>query len=133
MQLDDFKLLEVCTTHISFVHRDTQPGQGKIVVDYGEINFEAGALLVGDEDQATVRVEASPKITGYRDGSSDHDFQLKITMRLLFVYPKSKNLTQAYLQDNNWYFGSLIRTHFKFYADDILSKTTLKNIQLAYN
>lgn len=133
MVLDDFKLIEVSATGISFEHRLMEPGQGTIEIDYGEIEFEAGGVLVGDDSQSTVHVKAAPSITGHREGVAGNDFLLKINMRMLFVCPRTDELNEEFLQDSSWYFGSMLRTHFKFYADDILSKTTIKGIQLAYN
>jgi hypothetical protein len=133
MVLDDFKLIDVSATGISFEHHLMEPGQGTIEIDYGEIEFEAGGVLVGDESKSTVHVKAAPSITGHREGVKGNDFLLKINMRMLFVCPRTDELTEDFLQTSSWYFGSMLRTHFKFYADDILSKTTIKGIQLAYN
>lgn len=133
MLLDDLKLIEACATGISFEHHVMRPGEGKIKVEYGEIEFEGGGALVEDPTKSTIHVKASPTITGYRDDAEGADFILKISMRLLFVFPKNLELTEEFLKDSSWYFGSFLKTYFKFYADDILSKTTLKGIQLAYS
>jgi len=133
MLLDDLKLIEAAATGISFEHHVLQSGQGKIKTEYGEIEFEGGGSLVADESKSTIHVKAAPTITGYREDAEGADFILKINMRLLYVYPSNLELTEAFLQSNSWYFGSFIRTYFKFYADGILSTTTLQGIQLAYN
>ncbi|WP_312384947.1 MULTISPECIES: hypothetical protein [Atlantibacter] len=133
MVLDDFKLIEVSATGISFEHLQMESGQGTIEIDYGEIEFEAGGVLVGNESQSTVQVKAAPSISGRRLGVNDNDFILKINMRMLFVCPRTEELNEDFLQSSSWYFGSMLRTHFKFYADEILNKTTIKGVQLPYN
>ncbi|WP_267369215.1 MULTISPECIES: hypothetical protein [unclassified Pantoea] len=133
MLLEELKLIEAAATGISFEHHVLQSGQGQIKIEYGEIEFEGGNSLVNDESKSTLHVKVAPSITGYREDAEGADFILKINMRLLYVYPSNQELTEEFLQKNSWYFGSFIRTYFKFYADGILSNTTLQGIQLAYN
>ena len=133
MLLADIKLIEVNTRSVSFDHIVTDPGEGQIRVEYGEIEFEAGGVLVGNESNSTIRIKASPSIYGFREGKVGGDFVLKIVMNMLYVYPSNQNLDEDYLRDNHWYFASMLKTHFKFYAEDILSKSSINGVQLPFN
>lgn len=133
MLLADIKLIEVNTRSVSFDHIVTEPGEGQIRVEYGELEFEVGGVLVGDESNSTIRIKASPAIYGFREGKAGEDFVLKIVMNMLYVYPGNQNIDEDYLRDNHWYFASMVKTHFKFYAEDILGKSSINGVQLPFN
>lgn len=126
MVLDDFKLIEVSATGISFEHLQMESGQGTIEIDYGEIEFEAGGVLVGNESQSTVQVKAAPSISGRRLGVNDNDFILKINMRMLFVCPRTEELNEDFLQSSSWYFGSMLEPILNFMLMKYLTKPQLK-------
>ncbi|MES4612991.1 hypothetical protein V2154_10445 [Ewingella sp. CoE-038-23] len=133
MLLADIKLIEVNTLDVIFKHAITEPGQGKIRVEYGEIEFEAGGILTVDASSATIRIKAAPAVYGFRDGQENDDFSLKIGISMLYVYPSNQSLDETYLQENHWYFASMLKTYFKFYAEDIFNKSSIDGVKLPYN
>lgn len=133
MLLKDIKLLEVTSLNVAFSHNATESGQGRVRTEYGDIEFEAGGTLTEDPSQSVIIVKATPSVTGFREGVEGYDFSLKISLRMIYSYPTEKKLTQEFLIDSSWYFTSLLKTYFKFYADDILRKTTIEGIKLDLN
>ncbi|WP_205955185.1 hypothetical protein [Pantoea stewartii] len=133
MLLADLKLIEVCALEISFQHHIAMPGQGKIKVEYGAVEFEVGSTLVDAPENSTIIIKATPCIKGFRDDMDKEDFNLTIKIRMVYSYPNSAKIDENFLKENNWYFGSYLKTYFKFYADETLSKTTINGIKLDYN
>lgn len=136
MLLSDLNLIEVSARKINFEYSILVPGQGKIKVEYGELNFEAGGELTEDETKGIIRVNAFPSIKGFREIQSDPDFSLNLNIGMLYVYPKEKmqdSEIESFLQENVWYFASFLRTYFKVYVDNILSTSTINGVKLPFN
>lgn len=133
MLLTDIELIEASSTDISFTHRVVAPGQGKIKVEYGELEIEVGGIPGNYPHHATIVVRATPVITGFRDEVEDYDFQLKISMRMVYLYPKENDVSESFVVQNTWYFSSFIKTYFKIYAEGVLDKTSIRDIKLPFN
>lgn len=133
MLLADIKLIEVSALDIIFKHKSSEPGQGKLSVEYGDVEFEVGATLVENPSNSTIRVKACPAVYGHKEGAATDDFELKISISMLYVYPAEVDIEESYLRENHWYFASMLKCYFKFYADDIFNKSSLNGIKLAYN
>ncbi|MDQ2324570.1 hypothetical protein RBI98_07170 [Citrobacter koseri] len=133
MQLKDIKLIEVSTKSTIFEQNSFTSGKGKIKVEYGELNFEVGGVLVQDEKKSTVIVTATPQILGSREGSENLEFSLKISMRMIYIYSRENVMDEKFLADNAWYFSSFLRTYFKIYAEQIFNQSSISGIKLPLN
>lgn len=127
---NDINMVESAILNVEFNQTMLTPGEGTIKVVYGALDFEVGG---GDPSMSSIKVSASPIAQGFRKGSEKPDFSLKIDIRMIFSYPKSENLNEDFLKEYTWYFSSLMRVYFKFYAEDILKNTTLDGIKFACN
>lgn len=133
MQLKDLKLIQVSSTKLEFEQNSHIPGKGKTKIEYGKLNFEAGGTLTQDESKLTVIVQASPQIIGLREGSEVPEFTLKMSMRMIYIYPNENVIDEKFLADNAWYFSSFLRAYFKMYAEQVLSQSPISGIKLPLN
>jgi len=133
MSLAEIKLIEVVTTNVDFTHKMHSQGVGEMSVEYGDLEFQAGVSLKNNMNTHAIIVNAAPQVTGYKEGVKEFDFLLKINMRMVYTYPESITVDEQFLRENTWYFSSVLRTYFKFHADDILNKTAISSLKLALN
>ncbi|WP_025122151.1 MULTISPECIES: hypothetical protein [unclassified Serratia (in: enterobacteria)] len=133
MLLSELTLIEASVVDINFAQKSLGSGDGMLKIEYGQLVFEGGGILSDDESKSTIKVTAKPSVVGGRDNFKKIDFSLKITMHMLYTYPRTVSLNESFLEENTWYFASLLRTHFKFFADDILKNTTISGVELPLN
>ncbi len=70
---------------------------------------------------------------GFRDDMDKEDFNLTINIRMVYSYPNSAKIDENFLKRKQLVFRFYLKTYFKFYADETLSKTTINGIKLDYN
>ncbi|EPS9204299.1 hypothetical protein ACVMY6_004628 [Klebsiella pneumoniae] len=134
MSPTDIKLVECSIINITFNHNPKPKGQGVVRVDYGPLSFKYGAGFGGDSSRHGVVVSAEPVVTGVRDDKADeNEFLLKIEMRMIYTYDKIPTDHVEVISNNTWYFTSLLRAYFKFYAESIMSKSSFQGVDLPYN
>ncbi|EJG2186764.1 hypothetical protein BWD41_05360 [Citrobacter braakii] len=130
----DITMVESAILNVEFNQTMLTPGEGTIKVTYGALDFEVGGgVLTENPSMQSIKVSASPIAQGFRKDVEKPDFSLKIDIRMIFSYPKDEIVDEDFLKDHTWYFSSLMRVYFKFYAEDILKNTTLDGIKFACN
>lgn len=130
MLLSDISLIEATIVDVVFNQNLQFPGDGGLHVEYGELDFEAGAILSHDATKASIIVIANPKMQGFSNDNGNVIFSLNIKMRMLYSYSREHEVNEKFINENTWYFTALMKMHFKKYAEDLLNNTTLKGIDL---
>lgn len=108
-------------------------GKGTVRIEYGKLNFEVGGTLTSDSTKSVIAVHGMPQIRGFKDGSTDEEFSLKIQLKMVYIYPAVEVLDENVLKENSWYFASFLKTYFKFYADGVINQSIINDIKLPFN
>ncbi|WP_241569165.1 MULTISPECIES: hypothetical protein [Rosenbergiella] len=135
IKLSDLHLKESVIFSLDFKQSMRKSGEGKVRLEYGEVNLEAGGKVVGDEEFSVLLVRSNPMIEGLSiddNGNEVHGFHIKMELRLSYTYKSELTVTPEFMQESQWFIASQVRQFFKIYSEDILNKSSLTKLHIPY-
>lgn len=133
MILDKLKLIDASSLELKFWMADKPQGEGSVDVTFGQLNFEAGGLLLSDDGKSAIVVFAEPKVVGKDRSTGENAFSLSIKLKMIYSYPSSETIDEQVIRDGSWYFSSFARTYFKLFAEPVLRQAGINGVSLPLN